>query len=107
MARAQQATTAALLAVAVVLTAFAGVARGICNLSDNGLEACRPAAAIRNPTGAPSAQCCAALAAADLPCLCRYKRSPSVGVWARYYRIDMNRAMALPGKCGLSLPANC
>ncbi|WVZ62724.1 hypothetical protein U9M48_012434 [Paspalum notatum var. saurae] len=94
-----------LLAVVVVLAASAETAHGICNISSDGLRACQPAAAVHNPTGQPSAQCCAALAGADLACLCRYKSS--AGVWARLYKIDINRAMGLPAKCGLATPANC
>ena len=95
----------ALMTILVVLATSAETAHGICNLSSNGIRACQPAAAIRNPTDQPSAACCAALAGADLPCLCRYKNA--AGVWVRFYRIDINRAMGLPGKCGLAMPANC
>ncbi|KAM3207826.1 hypothetical protein ACQJBY_062850 [Aegilops geniculata] len=96
---------AALLAVVLVLGASVDVAHGICNISSGGIRACQPAAAIHNPTDAPSAACCAALAGADLPCLCRYK---NVGaMWVRFYKIDVKRAMALPRKCGLAMPANC
>ncbi|XP_040382197.1 putative lipid-transfer protein DIR1 [Oryza brachyantha] len=110
MAKAHAATTttaAAVLAVAVILAASAGLAHGVCNLSDAGLEACKPAAAVRNPTDTPSSQCCAALASADLPCLCRYKGSAAARGWMRLYGVDLNRAMTLPGKCGLTLPARC
>ncbi|KAJ1288910.1 hypothetical protein BS78_02G124500 [Paspalum vaginatum] len=97
----------ALVAVAVllVLAASAETAHGICNISSDGLRACQPAAAVRNPTAQPSAQCCAALAGADLACLCRYKKA--AGLWARVYKIDINRALGLPAKCGLATPANC
>jgi hypothetical protein len=97
--------TAALLTVLVVLAASAEMAHGVCNLSSAGIRACQPAAAIRNPTDKPSAECCAALAGADLACLCRYKNA--AGMWARFYGIDINRALGLPGKCGLAMPANC
>uniref|UniRef100_A0A0D9WXR8 Bifunctional inhibitor/plant lipid transfer protein/seed storage helical domain-containing protein n=1 Tax=Leersia perrieri TaxID=77586 RepID=A0A0D9WXR8_9ORYZ len=100
-------TTAAVLAVALMLAASAGLAHGICNLSDEGLQACKPAAAVRNPVDTPSSKCCAALRAADLPCLCGYKGSASARLWGRLYGIDLNRAMTLPGKCGLTLPARC
>ncbi|KAL6639564.1 hypothetical protein ACP70R_023294 [Stipagrostis hirtigluma subsp. patula] len=103
MAKAQ--VIGALLTVAVVLAASADFAHGICNLSSDGIRSCQPAAAIRNPTNVPSAACCTALAGANLPCLCRYKNA--AGVWARFYRIDINRAMGLPGKCGIAMPANC
>nr|CAB3456335.1 unnamed protein product [Digitaria exilis] len=78
----------ALLTILVVLATSAEMAQAICNLSSNGIKACQPAAAIRNPTDQPSTECCAALAGADLS-------------------IDINRAMGLPGKCGLTMPANC
>ncbi|KAL6843029.1 hypothetical protein ACP4OV_027342 [Aristida adscensionis] len=100
-----QAIMSALVTVAVVLAASADTADAICNLSGDGIRACQPAAAIRNPTDQPSAACCAALAGANLPCLCRYKNA--AGVWVRFYKIDINRAMGLPAKCGLAMPANC
>ncbi|CAN6209892.1 unnamed protein product [Urochloa humidicola] len=103
MAKAQ--AISVLLTVLVILATSAERAHAICNLSSNGIRACQPAAAIRNPTDQPSAACCAALAGANLSCLCRYKNA--AGVWVRFYRIDINRAMGLPGKCGLAMPANC
>ncbi|RLN33056.1 putative lipid-transfer protein DIR1 [Panicum miliaceum] len=106
MAKAQ--AMGALLTILVVLAMSSEVAHGICNVSSDGIRACQPAAAVRNPTDQPSAACCAALAGADLPCLCRYKNSGAAGAWLRrFYGVDINRAMGLPGKCGLAMPANC
>ncbi|KQK14911.1 putative lipid-transfer protein DIR1 [Brachypodium distachyon] len=103
MAKAHPMPALALLAVALLV--LAASAQAICDISSGGIRSCQPAAAVRNPTDAPSAECCAALAGADLACLCRYK---SVGgMWVRFYKIDVKRAMALPGKCGLTMPANC
>ena len=91
MAKAQ--AMGALLTILVVLATSAEMAHGICNLSSNGIRACQPAAAIRNPTDQPSAACCAALAGADLPCLCRYKNA--AGVWVRFYKMIFSSIVTL------------
>uniref|UniRef100_A0A0E0LJF3 Bifunctional inhibitor/plant lipid transfer protein/seed storage helical domain-containing protein n=1 Tax=Oryza punctata TaxID=4537 RepID=A0A0E0LJF3_ORYPU len=93
-----------LLAVVVSLTAARG-AHAICNMSNGDFKLCQPAAAVSDPTDSPSAECCAALGKADLACICRYKGV--AGFWMRIYHIDAARAMALPGKCGLTMPTNC
>ncbi|KAL2516375.1 Bifunctional inhibitor/lipid-transfer protein/seed storage 2S albumin superfamily protein [Forsythia ovata] len=77
-------------------------AQTICNMSGEGLMACRPAATPPTPPP-PSAACCSALSHADLHCLCSYKNSkllPSLGV-------DPNLALQLPAKCKLPHPAKC
>uniref|UniRef100_A0A0E0Q6R6 Bifunctional inhibitor/plant lipid transfer protein/seed storage helical domain-containing protein n=1 Tax=Oryza rufipogon TaxID=4529 RepID=A0A0E0Q6R6_ORYRU len=94
-----------LVAVAAALLAVAPApARAVCNMSNDEFMKCQPAAAATsNPTTNPSAGCCSALSHADLNCLCSYKNSP----WLSIYNIDPNRAMQLPAKCGLTMPANC
>ncbi|XP_010908873.1 putative lipid-transfer protein DIR1 [Elaeis guineensis] len=77
-------------------------ADGLCNMTMDGFNACKPAATGPEPTE-PSKECCEALANADLPCLCSYRHSvllPSLG-------IDPDLAMQLPEKCNLTLPAEC
>lgn len=74
----------------------------LCNMTDDGLEACKPSVTPPNPVD-PTAECCKALSGADLKCLCSYKNSmvlPSLG-------IDPNLAMGLPAKCNLTPPADC
>ncbi|KAF0908678.1 hypothetical protein E2562_027233 [Oryza meyeriana var. granulata] len=102
---AKAAALAVLLLVAAALLAVAPApARAVCNMSNDEFMTCQPAAAATsNPTPSPSADCCSALSKADLPCLCSYKNS----TWLNLYNIDPKRAMQLPTKCGLTMPANC
>ncbi|KAL1816907.1 hypothetical protein DCAR_0521316 [Daucus carota subsp. sativus] len=74
----------------------------LCNMSEDGLMACKPAVTAPEPAD-PTAECCQALSGADLSCLCSYRNSfvlPSLG-------IDPDLALALPSKCNLTPPANC
>ncbi|XAR58781.1 hypothetical protein NMG60_11014316 [Bertholletia excelsa] len=94
-----------LVAAALVLLALAVGHRAvkICGVSEDGLMACQPAVTKGPKPAEPSEQCCQALSAADLKCLCGYKNSPvlpSLG-------IDPDLALALPAKCGLTPPSNC
>uniref|UniRef100_A0A5B7C7D7 Putative lipid-transfer protein DIR1 n=1 Tax=Davidia involucrata TaxID=16924 RepID=A0A5B7C7D7_DAVIN len=94
----------AVVALLVVAIASNGVcnAQTICNVSGEGLMACKPSVTTPNPTP-PSAACCSALSHADMPCFCSYRKSkllPSLG-------IDPNLAMQLPDKCKLPHPAHC
>ncbi|CAK9142604.1 unnamed protein product [Ilex paraguariensis] len=95
----------AVLALLLVAIAGNGVflqlshAQNICNISSEGLMACKPSVTPPNPTP-PSATCCSALSHADMSCLCSYKNSsllPSLG-------IDRKLAMQLPDKCKLPHP---
>ncbi|VAI27936.1 hypothetical protein VPH35_088495 [Triticum aestivum] len=104
MAR-SQALAATLLLVLVVSLAAIGSVHGVCGMSNDEFKLCQPAAAVNNPTNSPSAECCAALGKANLSCICRYKGM--AGIWLKMYHIDARRAMALPGKCGLTMPSNC
>ncbi|KAJ9701312.1 hypothetical protein PVL29_006590 [Vitis rotundifolia] len=89
--------------VALVLAALASSnAQTICNMSGEGLMACKPSVAPPNPAP-PSAACCSALSHADIHCLCSYRNSkllPSMG-------IDPNLALQLPKKCNFPNPAHC
>ena len=100
-----QALAAALLFVLVISLAATESAHAICGMSNDEFKLCQPAAAVDNPTDSPSSDCCAALGKANLSCICRY--NGVAGVWLRMYHIDAKRAMALPGKCGLTMPSNC
>ncbi|KAL6839682.1 hypothetical protein ACP4OV_030621 [Aristida adscensionis] len=97
----------ALLFAAAALAAAAlapAPARAVCNMSTEQIMSCQPAAAsTTEPAEKPSDACCAALAGADLACLCAYKDSP----WLSIYNIDPQRAMALPAQCGLQTPDDC
>ncbi|KAF5746262.1 defective in induced resistance 1 protein [Tripterygium wilfordii] len=91
------------MVVVVVVAAFEG-ARGLsmCNMSEDGLNACKPSVTKPSPVD-PSKECCQALSRADLKCLCSYRNSlflPSLG-------IDPGLALALPAKCNLTPPATC
>ncbi|KAL6912026.1 hypothetical protein ACP4OV_000831 [Aristida adscensionis] len=104
MAKTPAAAAAALLLVVVAAAAAVAPARAVCNMSNEQFMSCQPAAAkTTDPATKPSDACCAALAKADLGCLCSYKNSP----WMSVYNIDPQRAMALPAKCGLPAPTNC
>ncbi|XP_006658480.1 putative lipid-transfer protein DIR1 [Oryza brachyantha] len=94
-----------LVLLAISLDSAARGAHAICNMSNGDFRLCQPAAAVADPTDSPSAECCAALGNADLACICRYRGV--AGFWMRIYHIDAARAMALPAKCGLAMPANC
>ncbi|KAL6843030.1 hypothetical protein ACP4OV_027343 [Aristida adscensionis] len=99
------ALSAMLLAAVVALAAIEG-AHAICGMANEDFKLCQPAAAVGgDPADSPSAECCAALGKADLGCICRYKGV--AGIWMRIYHIDPSRAMALPAKCGLTMPSNC
>lgn len=74
----------------------------LCKMDEDGLMACKPSVTKPNPVD-PSDDCCKALFAADLDCLCSYRNSmllPALG-------IDPELAMGLPAKCGLPVPAGC
>ncbi|KAK8943639.1 hypothetical protein KSP40_PGU005754 [Platanthera guangdongensis] len=89
-------------ALAALLLVTSAMAAGICNMSSEGFDECRPAVTGPSPID-PTAACCSALEAADLPCLCSYRSSPllpSIG-------INPDLALQLPRECNLSPPANC
>ncbi|KAL6639565.1 hypothetical protein ACP70R_023295 [Stipagrostis hirtigluma subsp. patula] len=98
-----QALAAMLLAV-VALATMEG-AHAICGIANDDFKLCQAAASVNDPTATPSAECCAVLGKADLGCICRYRGV--AGIWMRIYHIDPSRAMALPAKCGLTMPSNC
>ncbi|XP_031113450.1 putative lipid-transfer protein DIR1 [Ipomoea triloba] len=95
---------AVLMIMSITLAAniFHGDCYSLCNMSDDGLQACKPSVTPPNPVE-PTAACCTALSAADLPCLCSQKGSPMLS----FLGIDPDLAMALPNKCGLTPPTNC
>lgn len=91
----------AVVVLSLLLLEISGC-RAICNMSQQGFDACRPSVTPPNPPH-PSAECCKALATADLLCFCSYKSSPLLPVLG----IDPALAMKLPPKCGLKAPDNC
>ncbi|KAH9794135.1 putative lipid-transfer protein DIR1 [Citrus sinensis] len=94
-----------LLAVVVMMMGIeSSRALSLCKMSDAGLEACKPYVTQDAPnTAAPSAQCCKALAGADLQCLCGYKGSPML----KAFGIDPDLALALPAKCNPPIAVPC
>lgn len=88
--------------VVMVLLAMVGgsMAATICKIDTSELAKCLPAVSGKSPPP-PTKACCTALLSADLPCLCGYKGALS-GLG-----INATRAMALPKKCGGSVPPNC
>ncbi|KAM3389447.1 hypothetical protein ACQJBY_011531 [Aegilops geniculata] len=104
MAKSNALAATLLLVMVVSLATLEGV-HGVCGMLNDEFKLCQPAAAVNKPTESPSAECCAALGKANLSCICRYKGI--AGIWLKMYHIDAKRAMALPGKCGLTMPNNC
>ncbi|URE48089.1 Protease inhibitor/seed storage/LTP family [Musa troglodytarum] len=92
--------TAAMAILLLSMTFESGEA--VCNMTQEGFDACKPSVTPPNPPP-PSAACCKALGNADLQCLCSYKNSPLLPLLG----IDPGLAMTLPPKCNLKLPANC
>ncbi|KAJ1400451.1 Bifunctional inhibitor/plant lipid transfer protein/seed storage helical domain [Sesbania bispinosa] len=74
----------------------------LCNMSEDGLMACKPSVTKPNPVD-PSPECCNALTGADLKCLCSYKNSSELPLLG----IDPTLAASLPAKCNLTPPDNC
>ncbi|KAJ6729007.1 LIPID BINDING PROTEIN-RELATED [Salix viminalis] len=72
----------------------------VCDISDEGLTACKPSVTKPDPVDPPSADCCKAVSGANFTCLCSYKNSSLLP----YLGIDPDLAMALPSKCNLSIP---
>ncbi|XAR60896.1 hypothetical protein NMG60_11034437 [Bertholletia excelsa] len=96
-------TKAVAVAVVLLLAAAGGLmALSLCDISEDGLLACKPSVTQPSPAD-PSAECCQALYGANMTCLCGYKNSlvlPALG-------IDPALALALPAKCNLTAPADC
>ncbi|KAG6471940.1 putative lipid-transfer protein DIR1 [Zingiber officinale] len=78
-------------------------AESSCKMTEQGMIACLPSMADGKSPAAPSPKCCAALAKADLPCLCKYKDSPAL----RQLGINPKLAVQLPVKCKLSSHPAC
>ncbi|KZV18508.1 hypothetical protein F511_10258 [Dorcoceras hygrometricum] len=91
-----------LLAITSVVLSNGAKVAGLCNVTEEGMSACRPSVTPPNPV-TPSPECCDAASGADFKCLCSYRNSfmlPSLG-------IDPDLVLALPAKCGLSAPDTC
>lgn len=99
----KQAVAILFLSAALLVISVSHRADAICNMSSEGMDACKPSVSGPNPKDPPSPECCSALATADLECLCSYRNSallPSLG-------INPDLAMQLPKKCGLTPPEDC
>ncbi|XP_028758498.1 putative lipid-transfer protein DIR1 [Neltuma alba] len=98
----EQCVVAAAILLVVVIGLLSGGAEGVvlCNTDTTKLSLCRPAATGQSPPP-PTEACCAVVRHADLACLCKYKSVlPALG-------IDTKKALALPAKCGRTVPAQC
>ncbi|WOH00192.1 hypothetical protein DCAR_0519550 [Daucus carota subsp. sativus] len=72
----------------------------ICNVGISELAECLPAITGDKPSW-PTKRCCKVMRKVNLPCLCDYKDK------FLQYGISPQNAMALPNKCGLTLPVQC
>ncbi|CAA6668183.1 unnamed protein product [Spirodela intermedia] len=104
----KMATSALVLLVAVLAVGHLGgeveAQQVLCNVSQEGLLACKSAVTRPNPA-IPSSACCAAVANADLQCLCNFKNTNPGAM--RFMGIDPELAMQLPNKCSLPTPVKC
>ncbi|KAG6785412.1 hypothetical protein POTOM_011142 [Populus tomentosa] len=79
----------------VVVALFEGSrAVSVCDISEDGLAACKPSVTKPDPVEPPSVDCCKAVSGANFTCLCSYKNSYLLP----YLGIDPDLAMALPSK---------
>lgn len=83
--------------------AAAAAAESHCKMTEQGMIACLPSMSAGKTPARPSPKCCAALAKADLPCLCKYKDSPALPQLG----INPKLAVQLPVKCKLSWHPAC
>ncbi|XP_068666712.1 putative lipid-transfer protein DIR1 [Aristolochia californica] len=74
-------------------------ADGFCDITQEGLYACKPSVSGPKPV-TPSEACCKALKGANMPCLCSYKNKNILQIFG----IDPKLAMDLPAKCHLPPP---
>ncbi|KAB2057195.1 hypothetical protein ES319_A11G153000v1 [Gossypium barbadense] len=88
--------------IMVGLTVEGSRAISLCDMNDEGLEACKPSVTPPDPVD-PTPQCCEALKGANLTFLCSYKNS----MWLPSLGIDPTLAMGLPAKCSLDMPSDC
>ncbi|KAK6916535.1 Bifunctional inhibitor/plant lipid transfer protein/seed storage helical domain [Dillenia turbinata] len=93
---------AMVLAAAIASDPYLANAEGICRMTREGLTSCMPCVSGDNPPP-PSPACCAALANADLKCLCYYKTSNLLPAFG----INPDAAMELPTKCNLLQSFHC
>ncbi|KAI5073484.1 hypothetical protein GOP47_0011497 [Adiantum capillus-veneris] len=68
-----------------------------CNYIMDYLSPCNPYIASSNPTSQPSSQCCSALQAVDVSCMCSFVTGPSIP------NVDKSRALGLPQACNLPI----
>lgn len=91
---------APVMVLLVLVVVIGGLqAAEICDMTEDGLMACKPSVTTEKPVD-PSPECCKAVSGADKKCLCSYKDSvvlPALG-------IDPRLALGLPAKCNLPAP---
>ncbi|KAF3323722.1 putative lipid-transfer protein DIR1-like protein [Carex littledalei] len=93
-----------LACMVILLPAAEARAAKDCKANIADLISCMPCIRNTNPDPKPTEECCKALEKADLPCLCSsYKNSPEL----KKLGINTKLAMALPGKCKLTVPKEC
>lgn len=93
----------ALIAI-VIMAMVVGMAKAItlCNVTQDGMAACRPSVVMSNPT-LPSLECCNAVSVADITCLCSYRNSSMLPLLG----IDRLLTLGLLAKCHLPSPTTC
>ncbi|KAF5746263.1 hypothetical protein HS088_TW06G00433 [Tripterygium wilfordii] len=99
---ARKAALIVLMLVLVTVCEGREAQNSICNISNEGLMACKPAVTKENPQP-PTKECCQAIQGADFKCLCKLKadpRLPGLG-------IDPDLALDLPRKCNISPSPTC
>ncbi|XP_074581191.1 putative lipid-transfer protein DIR1 [Curcuma longa] len=105
MAKASPALLSVLLPLLLLLLCSGAKAeeKSLCEMNEKGFMACLPSVTGGAPAQPPSGKCCAALAKADLLCLCKYKDSPVLP----QIGIKPDLAKQLPAKCKLNAPTEC
>ncbi|KAG6512436.1 putative lipid-transfer protein DIR1 [Zingiber officinale] len=105
MAKAPPALLSVLLPLLLLLYSGSAAAedKSMCKMNEKGFMACLPSVKSGAPALPPSEKCCAALAKADLPCLCKYKDSPELPQMG----IKPDLAKQVPAKCKLNAPTEC
>ncbi|KMT00485.1 hypothetical protein BVRB_9g217850 [Beta vulgaris subsp. vulgaris] len=74
----------------------------ICQMTQQGFEACLPSVTKTNHVP-PSKPCCSAVSKANFRCLCKHRDSPLLAA----YGVSPALAMALPSKCNVKTSFKC
>lgn len=92
-----------MMAVMVCIQVDVAAGQGLCQMTPEGLAACKPSISTGKAEANPTEACCSALKQADLTCLCSYKKSNMLPLLG----IDPKLAMQLPAKCSIAPPQTC